>query len=608
MKRIMSVILVVILMLIILLYAQVHIFVPAQTQENEVPQGSCNNFVQKDRDGRTEYPEADKSESIPNPAGEAAVGDDSHALREEEKKVLLAYTEYLQKFYAEYPYETDGIKYDLVFIDIDNIPELAIIPSDAHASGVIICVYNDGNVVETGRFGSFGKCRFNPYENLIYSTYMGQGEEESFFYRIEGTKSEELLALHSTPQYKESQYIGEYYEVDGTEVSEEAYKQVCEEWDREKLNIWGYDDAVSVNDLDDLYRELCGRLSCVKEQNRAEKDDSCLEEWERAYLAYMDAEEEYAAYCTYSLIYVDDDDIPELMIDTNSGAGGYLILTFHDSVLDIWRSDPNVTYIERGNLICNSGGKMGYYYDNVYAIQDGKWVYVDGGIHGDGPDGVQLDENGDYIEFFYWDEKEHWNGEEITEEEYEAHLNAIYPVEQSVCPQRYYILDEIRSILRTGDVVSAGHRYELIVEDVTWKEAWELCRKRGGYLATITSHEEFERLQERIISEDKADITFFVGANDERMAGNYFILGYRWLEPGNICYMQGLYHAFSEFWLEGEPGNTGFTESGVEVWEDYVVLFYQESDNRCYLGNVTNDIIEAAPSYAGRVGYICEYE
>lgn len=83
------------------------------------------------------------------------------------------------------------------------------------------------------RFGSFGKCRFDPYENLIFSTHMGQGEEESFFYRIEGTERGELLAFHSTSQYEGFQYIGEYYEVDRTEVSEEVYQQFCEEWDWE---------------------------------------------------------------------------------------------------------------------------------------------------------------------------------------------------------------------------------------------------------------------------------------------------------------------------------------------------------------------------------------
>lgn len=539
---------------------------------------------------------------------------DSYGLREEEKRILLAYAKYLQKYYKDYPYETDGIKYDLVFIDIDNIPELAVIPSDAHASGVQICVYDDGKVVETGEFGSFGNCRFNPYENLIFSTYMGQGEAESFFYRLEGNESMELLALHSVPQYENFQYTGTYYEIDGTEVSEEVYKQVCEEWDWEELNVWGYEDAVSVNDIDNLYRELYDRYSFLKEQGRAEQDDSCLEEWKQAYLTYLE-EDKIADTYTYSLLYVDDDDIPELMINTHSGAGGYFILTFHDPVLEVWHSDPapDITYIERGNLICSSGGKMGYYYDSIYTIQNGRWVYVDGGVWGDGPDGVQLDENDNIIEFFYWtgeepwNREEYWSGEEMTEEEYEARLSAIYPTERSVYPQKYYILDEIQSIFRTGDVTSAGHRYELIVEDVSWKEAEMLCHERGGYLATITSYEEFQRLQERMI-EDKKGITFFVGATDKQIEGRPF--GYRWLEPGTkYGYdMSLLHYTVSRFWLEGEPSHRGFTESGVEVRGNYVVLFYREKDGWCYLKDVPSDLLEAAPSYAGRVGYICEYE
>ena len=307
MKRIISVSMVVIFTVIVLLYVQVHSFVPAQTQESEIPQDSGRDIVEKDGDSGTENPEVD--ESIPDSAKGMAGEDDSYALSEEEKKVLLAYAKHLQKFYEEYPYETDGIKFDLVFIDIDNIPELAIIPSEAHAFGVIICVYNGGNVVETGEFGSFGRCRFNSYENLIFSTHMGQGEEESFFYRLDGTESIELLALHRTPQYEEFQYIGECYEIDGNEVSEEVYKQVCEEWDWEELNVWGYDDAVFVNDINNMYNELCKRFSILKKQGRIEQDDSGLEEWNQAYLNYLE-ENYYTDTCTYSLIYVDDDDIP----------------------------------------------------------------------------------------------------------------------------------------------------------------------------------------------------------------------------------------------------------------------------------------------------------
>ncbi len=35
--------------------------------------------------------------------------------------------------------------------------------------------------------------------------------------------------------------------------------------------------------------------------------------------------------------------------------------------------------------------------------------------------------------------------------------------------ERYYIASEIRSILSTGNVTSAGHRYELLEGDMTWE-------------------------------------------------------------------------------------------------------------------------------------------
>lgn len=340
----------------------------------------------------------------------------------------------------------------------------------------------------------------------------------------------------------------------------------------------------------------------VKKKEDSEEDNSKKENYREAYLSYLD-EFEYADECTYSLIYVDDDNIPELVIDNGYEAAGCIILTFHDGVLDEWQSSRlNFTYIERGNLICNSDGHMGYYYDWVYTIQDGKWCYVDGGVYGDPPDGPRFDENEDYIYVYQWGE------DEVSEEEYGNRLNGVYPLERQKHAEKYYILKEIRSVLETGDVTSAGHRYELIVEDMTWKEAESLCREKGGYLATITAWEELERIQEQIISEEKTSVTFFVGANSEGQEGKF--AGYHWLETESeaACDMLNLYNALWGFWLEGEPSYTGLTEDGVEVDEDYVVLFYRKADGRCYLNDVPDDILSAAPSYAGKVGYICEYE
>ena len=72
--------------------------------------------------------------------------------------------------------------------------------------------------------------------------------------------------------------------------------------------------------------------------------------------------------------------------------------------------------------------------------------------------------------------------------------------------------------------------------------------------------------------------------------------------------MLELSNALFGFWQEGGPSYIGWTESGEKVDEGYVVLFYQESDRRCYLRDVPNDILDTASSCVGRVGYICEYE
>lgn len=331
----------------------------------------------------------------------------------------------------------------------------------------------------------------------------------------------------------------------------------------------------------------------------AGEDSSHMKPWEQAYLDYLDGFE-VSNSCTYSLIYVDEDEIPELVIDSGVEAGGCQILTWHDEVLDVLQTSRlYFTYVEKGNLLCNSEGNMGYYYDSVYAIHDGMWEFVGGGTYSDPADGPKFDENDDYIYEY------HWLEQSVEKSEYEQKLHAIYPEKEGKTPEVYYIKDEMYSILKTKETTSYAHRYELIVEDLTWTEANKACEERGGYLATLTSREEFERVQEQIISEEKKAVTFFVGANRVDR------FGYGWLEPGKPegYSMLDLYNAlFADFWLDGEPSYEGLTEDGREVEEEYVSILYRSADGRCYLNDVPEDILSAAPSYGGRIGYICEYD
>lgn len=353
-----------------------------------------------------------------------------------------------------------------------------------------------------------------------------------------------------------------------------------------------------------------------KENNAAATwNDSELEEWKQVYLDYLDTMAG-AQNCAYSLIYVDDDEIPELAIDYGFD-GGYArvdggcraVLTFHDHVLDQWEPlRSRFTYIERGNRICNVSNSYGEneisHSDHVYMIQDGKWVSVDGGYYREYADTSSLsaklalsfkDDDYDWklVREYSWGDTD----ERVSEAEYRARLNAVYPEAQRIEPQNYYFLDDICSIIRTGDVASAGHRYELVVEDVTWEEASARCREKGGYLATIMSNEEMRRIQEQVTAEEKTDVTFFVGAKERN-----------WLEHGTEELDVMTLYTILDFWLDGGLDLPRWQKEGEEALKDYFVLVYHEADKRCYLDEELNDILIAKPSYAGKIGYICEYD
>lgn len=159
------------------------------------------------------------------------------------------------------------------------------------------------------------------------------------------------------------------------------------------------------------------------------------------------------------------------------------------------------------------------------------------------------------------------------------------------------IKDKTNFVSQRDTTISPNHHYELVIADVTWEEAASLCKNKGGHLATITSDEEFEKIETQIAEEAKNGTVFWVGAN--RVEGTY----YRWIEDDNL---NG--NEITEWWLKGEPSYSGTTEDGQVVEEMCVSLLYKKAEGRYYLNDVPNDILSAAPSYKGNIGYICEYD
>lgn len=328
-------------------------------------------------------------------------------------------------------------------------------------------------------------------------------------------------------------------------------------------------------------------------------------DWQSAYMEYLTNGDykDWLDTFTYSLIYVNDDDNPELVMDSGFEAGGCLILTYNDGNIDVLQTARlYFTYVEKENLLNNSEGYMGYYYDCIYTIENGKWSEIATGDYSGFEDESNpvLDENGNYI-----CEEYYWNGNETTYEEYYNQLKGVYDEEKAIMPEKYYSVDDILSILENGELSSANHRYELMIGDVTWEEAQELCEEKGGYLATITTAEEFERITEQISQEGKNNVVFWVGANrveDDGKSSSYHWVDDR-LKDGSV-----LRNGFWKYWLKGEPSYSGLTEDGQEVKEEYVVLMYKRAEGKYYFNDVPNAILAAAPSYQGIVGYICEYD
>lgn len=153
-----------------------------------------------------------------------------------------------------------------------------------------------------------------------------------------------------------------------------------------------------------------------------------------------------------------------------------------------------------------------------------------------------------------------------------------------------------------------SHRYELIVEDITWTEAEQNCKDKGGYLVTITSKEEFELLTKQIVDEKKTKISFFIGATRDENYVNHSsgVIAYHWVHDGSDIDLYD--EETKEFWLADEPSFYGRKADGSKLDEQYVDMIYREADKRCYFNDVADDILAQVPSFSGSVGYICEYD
>ena len=130
--------------------------------------------------------------------------------------------------------------------------------------------------------------------------------------------------------------------------------------------------------------------------------------WEDAYASYIEENgfEDATSDLEYSLIYLDDDDQPELYINSMVEAGGEIVLTYYEGSLKyLYLSRIGSLYIPSEGLIYNNCGHMDYYPVYIYKLANGEFSLVAHGIWGglDWENSVETDENGDLAYQYEWE-------------------------------------------------------------------------------------------------------------------------------------------------------------------------------------------------------------
>lgn len=152
------------------------------------------------------------------------------------------------------------------------------------------------------------------------------------------------------------------------------------------------------------------------------------------------------------------------------------------------------------------------------------------------------------------------------------------------------------------DVTEGGiHRYDYVVSDCTWEEAYQNCLEAGGYLVRINSLDEYNYIIDQINQKQMTNIQFKIGGRRAEGAQDYY-----WVDESNQLYGEKVNsdsYWTNGIWLSGEP-----SYSDGDIQENYLDIFYYATENRWVLNDVPNDILSSAPEFSGKLGYICEYE
>ena len=144
-----------------------------------------------------------------------------------------------------------------------------------------------------------------------------------------------------------------------------------------------------------------------------------LPEWKAAYLDLLEQEKD--SHLSYALVYIDDDDVPELYLSGVSEAVGDSICTYKDG--EVIEQQLNRIgggwYIKKGGSIINQNGNTGSIYTHVYTLNEDGFTLTFEALSVERVEVLANDEYKLHYEYSIGDKT-------VSESEYKSNVNAAF--------------------------------------------------------------------------------------------------------------------------------------------------------------------------------------
>lgn len=201
-----------------------------------------------------------------------------------------------------------------------------------------------------------------------------------------------------------------------------------------------------------------------------------------------------------------------------------------------------------------------------------------------------------------FDAEEKQNTEETETEDVQATENVVIATEETEVTTETETteMEEVVRILGDDSVEpEAIHKYQIVMSDVTWSEAYlKSMEVSGGYLVHINSQEEMDAILKQIAEEGKENGIFWIGGMRGTTGEEY-----HWLDTQMNMVGEALND--KAYWLEGEPS---LYDASLELEECYMNMFYVKASDKWIWNDTILDLVSVAPGYSGKIGYIIEIE